>query len=420
MKRLDPLVLRADSTASTAAPTVHVNLPWRKVTLLLVSALTIMSGATIAPSLPAIEAHFAATENAALLTRFVLTMPALLIALCAPLAGSLADRYGRRRLLIGATLLYGFAGMSGLLLGTLHGLLVGRALLGMAVAGTMTTATALVGDYFAGPERDRFMGLQAAFIGFGGLVFLTGGGVLAEFHWRAPFAVYGLALVLLPAIILYISEPSRLAPGSMSAMNQPAVGHPRTAIAALFAIAALNSVVFYLVPTQLPFYLQTLGTEAPSQAGLAIGLFNVTMAAMSLAYGRTRHRVGIMGMFGVGFGFMAAGYGLVAAAGSYPAILAAMAVTGIGMGAIMPNLMASALTIAPPALRGRVAGGLTASIFVGQFLSPLVSQPWIESFGFAAAFRDMGLLLAAVAVGAGLLAAGSRRAASPVSTSPRS
>jgi len=105
------------------------------VTLLFVSALTIMAATAISPGLPAIEAAFAGTEDAALLTRLLITMPALVIACVAPMAGSLTDRIGRWRVLVGAILLYGFAGMSGLVLDTLHGLLFGRVLLGAAVAG---------------------------------------------------------------------------------------------------------------------------------------------------------------------------------------------------------------------------------------------------------------------------------------------
>jgi hypothetical protein len=71
--------------------------------------------------------------------------------------------------------------------------------------------------------------------------------------------------------------------------------------------------------------------------------------------------------------------------------------------------MAGAMAAAPLAVRGRVAGGLTASIFVGQFVSPLVSQPWIEASGYPAAFGGTALGLAAMASGAGFLAARSRR-----------
>ena len=126
-----------------------------KLTLLLVASLTIMSGATISPGLPGIEAAFRGTAHAGVMTRLVLTLPGLFVALSSPLVGRLADRIGRKKLLIAAIALYAGAGSSGLYAGSLAGLLVGRAFLGVAVAGVMTLGTALAGDYFSGPERDR-------------------------------------------------------------------------------------------------------------------------------------------------------------------------------------------------------------------------------------------------------------------------
>jgi len=143
---------------------------------LLVSSLTVMAGATIAPALPSMQAHFAEVKQAGLLIRLVLTLPALFIVLAAPIAGWFLDRNGRLRLLIPAMVLYGIAGSSGLYLDTIGSILAGRALLGVAVAGIMTAATTLVADYYEGQARAQFMGWQAAFMSFGGVVFLTAGG----------------------------------------------------------------------------------------------------------------------------------------------------------------------------------------------------------------------------------------------------
>ena len=100
-----------------------------KATLLLTSTLTVMSGATIAPSLPAMQEHFASVPNVELLVRLVLTIPALFIAIGGLFAGQLVDRLGRKPLLVVCTLLYGLAGASGLVLNSLGTILVGRAVL---------------------------------------------------------------------------------------------------------------------------------------------------------------------------------------------------------------------------------------------------------------------------------------------------
>ena len=375
----------------------------RNATLLLASTLTIMSGATISPSLPAIESHFAGSHNVEILTRLVLTLPALFIVICAPFAGGASDRFGRRPLLIASAALYGLGGMSGLIADSLAALLVGRALLGIAVAGVMTTATALVGDYFSGPARDRFMGLQSSFVGIGGLVFLTGGGLLAELHWRAPFVVYGLALALIPAVLAFIDEPRRNKSQASSTTVMP--GHSAwLTIAVVYLLAMLNSVAYYLIPTQLPFYLNQLGVGSPTMAGLAIGLGNVVGAIVSLFYARLRARLGVVGVFALAFGLTGGGYASIGLAASLPAVLAAAMVVGLGLGMMMPNIAGAAMAAAAPEMRGRVAGGMTASIFAGHFISPLVSQPMIASFGFSSTYLCTGLAVGGIAVLGGAVA----------------
>jgi len=76
-------------------------------------------------------------------------------------------------------------------------------------------------------------------------------------------------------------------------------------VAALYATAIFNSVIFCLIPPQLPFSLGSLGVSAPSLVGLTIGLFNLSVVAASLGYGRIRNRIGVPGTFDLGFGYAA-------------------------------------------------------------------------------------------------------------------
>ncbi|HCZ49255.1 MAG TPA: hypothetical protein DCZ11_09640 [Gammaproteobacteria bacterium] len=80
----------------------------------------------------------------------------------------------------------------------------------------------------------------------------------------------------------------------------------------------------------------------------------------------------------------------------------------------MPNLMGTAMHLAPPALRGRVAGMLTTAIFLGHFLSPLLSQPMIAGIGFDATFSAVGGLLGVMALTALALTIAGRRRVQPV------
>lgn len=371
----------------------------RKITLLMVATLTIMAGTTISPSLPAIEAHFAGIGGVKLLSRMVLTLPALFVAFCAPLIGGLADRYGRLRLLIGSILLYGLSGISGLFVDSLPALLAGRAILGIAIGGIMTLTTALVGDYFSGGERERYLGLQQAFTGIGGVAFVAAGGLLADYHWRAPFAIYAVAFAIVPAAIAYLTEPARPAPNDRQITDKLSEHAVRwLPVAALCALAFLVNMIFYFIPSQLPFYLRAVGIGAASSAGFALGLHNLVMAGSALAYGRLRARLSVPAIFVIGLCLMTLGFVLVAFATTMPAVLLAMAVAGAGLGLTIPNLMSGIIAQASPATRGRLAGMVTASMFIGHFTSPFTSQPLIEAVGYQESYLAAACGLAALAI----------------------
>ncbi len=113
----------------------------RAVALLLAASLTTMANATISPALPGLERLFADDPNASLLVRLLVPAPSLGVAVCAPLVGLVADRYGRRQLLLSGVFLFVIAGSAGLLLPDLASIFASRLLLGVAVALIMTAQT---------------------------------------------------------------------------------------------------------------------------------------------------------------------------------------------------------------------------------------------------------------------------------------
>lgn len=355
-----------------------------------------MSGATIAPALPAMQAHFAGLDNAGLWVRLVLTMPALLIVIAAPVCGMIVDRWGRKYLLIPSMVIYGIAGSSGFYLDSITGILIGRALLGVAVAGAMTSATTLIADYYSGMERARFMGWQAAFMSLGGVVFLVGGGYLAEVGWRWPFTVYLFALVLVPLILISLPEPDR----SKEAAAKPGkeAGHPPDSkpvnlLAFIFTVALFGMIIFYIIPLQIPYYLEVLFDAGPTASGLAIAVSTLFGTITALSFGRIRIRMGNIPILGLTFGLMGVGYVIISLADSYGFILGGLAICGLGMGLMFPNLNVWLTTEVAQAIRGRAVGGLTTAVFLGQFLSPLLSQPMGIAFGLKATFLLAGVVL---------------------------
>lgn len=368
-----------------------------RATLLLASTLTVMSGATIAPSLPAMRVYFAEVANSEFWVRLVLTVPALFIVIGSPIAGQMVDKIGRKPLLLGSAILYGFAGASGFVLDSLFTILWGRAFLGLAVAGIMVSATTLIADYYQGDARANFMGLQAAFMGFGGVLFLSTGGFIAELNWRFPFLIYLFSWLLLPTIALVLYEPPRYQATSAtpSALSQSSL--PIKLLVLIYVSVLLQQVVFYLIPVQLPFYLEQIADVGASQTGIAIACATLFSALASMRYGKVKKRFSFMGILAISFGLMGLGYVGIGLVSTYWLILLVLVPTGIGLGLMMPNLNVWVSNEVPDSLRGRALGGLTTFMFLGQFLSPIVSQPVSQNVGMTATYGLAGVALVILA-----------------------
>ena len=347
----------------------------RNALIMAMSMLTIMAGTTISPALPGLVEHFADVPNIALTSQMILTVPAIAIACTAPFVGMVADRFGRRLVLLIALVFYGVGGSAGLYLNSIEGILFSRLLLGVSVGAVMTATTTLVADYFTGQARNRFFGIRSSFISFGGVVFLIGGGLLSELGWRAPFGVYLFALVLAPFAYVLITEPDAAAradePGSVgTSLLREHLRH-----APVYALGFLHFLAFYYVFLEVPFRLKELGTASTAMSGIVLGTMTLFSSAFSLVFPALNARLGRAAMMGLAFLPIACGFFVASVAGNGLVMGVAMAIVGIGNGILIPNLSGMVVSNATPSMRARVAGVMSASVFLGQFLSPTFSFP---------------------------------------------
>ncbi|WP_332695553.1 MFS transporter [Bosea sp. (in: a-proteobacteria)] len=376
----------------------------RAIALLMAASLTTMANATISPALPGIERLFADDPNAAMLTRLLVPAPSLSVAICAPLVGLAADRVGRRRLLLLGVILFIISGSAGLILPDLPTIFMSRLVLGVAVALIMTAQTALIGDYFTGDDRNALTGLQISARNFGGLVFIALAGWVAAISSRLPFAIYGLAAAFLPLMWRVIVDPPRpsQAPGTRPADGT--TGHRSWAplLSLLVLLQAVTNMTFFIMPTQLSFFFEAKGYDGALMTGSALGILMLSGGLSALLSSRVQRAIGYAGIFALGYACMALGFLLLAFAGTALPAFGAAAAIGAGYALVSPSFVALALNLAPLRKRGLAGGFLTASIFIGQFCSPLLSTPLIVAYGYAGLFCGGALLLALMAGGAAL------------------
>ncbi len=367
---------------------------WLVATLLATSGVTVMAGAILAPALPRIAAAFPDQPSSPFLVRLVLTMPALSIAIGAPAVGAFVDRWGRRRLLLIMLVLYAVAGGAGLLLDSLVAILVSRAVFGFAIAGIMTCSTTLIGDYFRGADRRRILGMQAAFMALGAVVCLPVGGALADVSWRAPFATYGVSLLILPMAVRWVPEPPPAVRSAAAAAHSP-VRFPRAEVTIIYALAFIGWVTFYMVPVYLGFYLGQEYGAGGTGIGLAMACMTGFAALSAAQYPRLRRVFSEPAIVAGMFLMQGLGYVLLPG-GTRGWLYAGLIVAGLGVGVLMPNLNVWLLARTPESVRGRVVGGLTTCVFLGQFLSPVLIGPLVHAVGIARSFVVTGCALAVV------------------------
>jgi len=356
-----------------------------KVTLLLAATMTVMAGAIVAPSLPNISKVFADTPHIALLSKLVITLPALFIAIFSPPAGKIADRLGRMPLLLGSLLLYAVGGTSAYLFNDIYLILLSRAILGIAIAGTMTSVVTLAGDYFEGGERKSFLGLQGAFMAMGGVVFVMLGGVLADISWRAPFLIYLLSLPVAVVAFYVLSEPQVQEKEQQNSGSHGFNALPRIAWL-IYGNIFLGMILFYMVPVQIPFLLKDLNIEQNYLSGVAIGIGTFFSAITSISYRKLSQKLSFPAFFAIAYLLFGGGYGLVSLANGLVLVIAGLVVSGLGIGLLIPNTNIWLLAILPERIRGFGTGISGTFLFIGQFLSPIAVRPLVEAFSLSAAF----------------------------------
>ncbi|OGH01941.1 MAG: hypothetical protein A2600_09440 [Candidatus Lambdaproteobacteria bacterium RIFOXYD1_FULL_56_27] len=359
--------------------------------------MTVMAGAIVTPSLPQMLTHFSEVPNSALLVRLVLTLPALFVGFGSPLAGWLLDRMGRRPILFFSLVLYGLGGTAGFWTTDLYHLLVTRALLGLGVAGIMTSSSTLVADYFKGPLYFRFMGFQVMAMALGGVVFLVGGGLLAGIGWQFPFLVYLFAFVVLPLAVYLVQEPPKV--GDHNAAGEVLASMPWSRTLPIYLLGFFSMVVFYLVPVQIPFLLTQTFQAPPAMIGFSVGSLTLTMGLLAPTFQRVKGRFASPAIFAYTFALLGLGLGLVSSTWSYPVVLAGLALAGMGLAYLFPNLNTVLVAVLPPTFRGRGMGLMSMAIFLGQFSSPILVSPLVPWLGLPGMFGVCSALLGLVSVG---------------------
>jgi len=363
--------------------------------LMLSSCLPILGAVLIAPVLPSMQTAFDDMAGAAALVPLVLTAPALVIGLLAPVAGRIVDALGRKNLLVAAMVLYAFVGTAPLWLDSLTLILLSRVGVGFAEAAIMTCATTLIADYFTGHARDKYLGLQVVFTTIAATVCFALGGALGATSWRTPFWLYLVSLPLAVMAVVAIWEPIRRAKAE-AARTLPSV--PWRQLLGPVVVTLFGGIAFYTLVVELSYALTAVGVTSVATIGLISAIASAATAVGALSFPRVAHR-GPAVLLPVAFGAIGIGLAVVAAGSTVVVVSIGAVIAGYGQGLLLPSLLTWTISSLSLEQRGRGTGRWTAALFLGEFICPLVVLGLTAALsGLSAALFVVGIACLVVAV----------------------
>ena len=360
------------STRSLAAGQVPGTV--QGIMLLLPVTLSVMGIVILIPVLPQMMGHFSNVPNFRyLIEGGVLTMPALCVMLFSPLAGWLADLFGRRRILMVSMVAYALLGVAPVFLDGLYAIIATRVGVGLCESIILTVSTTLISDYFKGAARERWLASQTAVASLSALALIYVGGLLgAAYGWRGPFGIYLYSLLLVVGLWLFTWEPPSEAGGGANGESSAGVaGFPWKRLTGICAITLFASVLFYTVQTQSSLALSALGVQDPARLGLLTAIASLGVPLGTLFF-RPLVRVPVGLLLLVEFALIGVSFGWMGKAADPNTFVLAAGVNQIGCGMILPTLLTWATRGLPFEVRGRGNGAWQGTFAVGQFLSGVV------------------------------------------------
>jgi len=347
-----------------------------------------MAGAAMAPALGTISEHFSSYSN--LTVQLVVSLPALFIIVTNLFFPLFCKLMRTRTLAVVGLLLYVVSGAGAFFVEDIVLVLVLRALLGVSVGMIMPLSTGLLAYYYPPEQQAHLMGLSAFMSQMGGVVATLLSGFLCGIAWNYAFLVYLLGALALLLVLLYLPN-EKLIVGEKTLENSPDYydsecgvtkarkkpGHPLASLAR-FSPSVLSMffvmLLFFIFPTN--FAITSLVNEnltVNTITLIMVGL-DVVASIFGLVFGMMMKVMRNKIKYIAPVGFML-GYACYACGTSLALLIVGSVIIGLANGVGIPYINTIASIKGGKTAATTVMPLVSAAMFLGQFVSPLLVSP---------------------------------------------
>lgn len=302
-----------------------------------VTLIAVMGIASITPAFPGIIKYFGISTQQVGWLIAAFTLPGIFLT---PVTGILADRFGRKLVLVPALFIFGVAGFLCSFMRDFHSLLALLFVEGIGAAGLSSINITLIGDLYTGEKRTTLMGYNASILSIGTAAYPALGGFIAAFGWQYIFYLPFLALPLGIFVIFGLNNPEP--------KDHQGIGEYFRRIwkninqRSVWGLFLVNMLVFVLLYgsylTYFPILLSERLQASSVQIGLIMSIMSLVTAATSSQLGRINKRFQSRTILLVGASFYFLSMLSLLISQSWIQVVGSVIIFGLGHGLLVPSI----------------------------------------------------------------------------------
>ncbi|BAZ48583.1 major facilitator transporter [Nostoc sp. NIES-4103] len=368
--------------------------------LLIIFCITLMGilgVSSVTPTFPKLAQELNVPPQDVGLLVTVFTFPAIVLT---PILGVLADRVGRKKILVPSLMLFGIAGVACGFVRDFNLLLILRFIEGMGAASLNSLNVTLIGDLYSGKERTAAMGYNASISSVGTATYPTIGGAIAVMGWNYPFMLPILAIPIGLVVLFLLKNPEPKSQQNFIEYLKNALGSVRNKqfFGIFFSTVATFMLLYGAYVTYLPIVMKNSFNASAFTIGIMISSMSATITVTSLQLGRLTKRFSSRALIRASFVIFAIALAIIPFIHSLWFLLISTMIFGAGLGIGFPSIQTLLAEMAPKEYLAAIMSINGTFLGFGQTLGPLLMGIafgiWgINSVFFVAACFSLATLL---------------------------